>query len=102
MRIEGHTVTEITISEDITFNTFSMVLKFLYTGKKEVSGIIIEYVSRGVFSSELRGLTPFQVNGNLAFYAYTLLLLGNMHKMWIVNLKIKEMPQNLEKNVSAI
>ena len=34
---EGRTVTEITISEDITFNTFSIVLEFLYTGKKEVA-----------------------------------------------------------------
>ena len=32
---EGQAVTEITISEDITFNTFSMVLEVLYIGKKE-------------------------------------------------------------------
>ena len=35
---EGHTAIEITISEDIPFNTFSMVLEFLYTGKKEIAG----------------------------------------------------------------
>ena len=36
---EGHAATEIPISEDITFNTFSILLEF-YTRKKDVAGCV--------------------------------------------------------------